>query len=354
VRTVAGVAACAAVVACGGQPAPPRADRGQGGASDTAAARVEVWPVNPGGIGLRVTARWVLSPDRRALLVVHDPVSVEADPIPDGFLYANEATGAVLQLGSVWDVAPSPDWSRLAYGRAYVLNARERDTMPEAEWRRVEGQLPADILERRPGQLRRELEARVFPASSMARMDGLGLTQVLRLDGLGGVRPARPTGRTHSLYGWRVRWTPNGDTLGVGTAPRMTYDDGLPVRWLLVSARPGASYRDSLGVTTDSSRFARVPWVEGPTMELANPVDLSGLPPLTIDGGSIEARDGSIRVTRRGRDGRPEVRVLGPGTPLVATANGRFVAALVPRPQQLRERPSGMPAELIVYHIPPR
>jgi hypothetical protein len=353
VRVVAVVAACGAVIACGGQPAPPRAERGHGGASDSATTRVEVWPVNPGGIGLRVTARWVLSPDRRALLVVHDPVSVEADPIPDGFLYANEATGAVLQIGSVWDVAPSPDWSQLAYGRAYVLNARERDTMPEAEWRRVEGQLPADILERRPGGLRRELQARVFPASSMARMDGLGLTQVLRLDGLGAARPARPTGRTHSLYGWRVRWTPNGDTLGVGTAPRMTYDDGLPVHWVLVSARAGASYRDSLGITTDSSRFARVPWVEGPTMELADSVDLSGLPPLTIDGGSIEARDGSIRVTRRARDGRREVQVVGPGAPLVATANGRFVAALIPRPQP-RERPTGMPAELVVYHIPPR
>ncbi|MDQ3950927.1 MAG: hypothetical protein M3282_11360, partial [Gemmatimonadota bacterium] len=328
-------------------------ERGEGVGREARPGGVEVWPVNPGGVGLRVTVRWMLSPDRRAILVVHDPVSVEADPIPDGFLYANEATGAIVRMSSVWDVAPSPDWTRLAYGRAYVLNARERDTMPEEEWRRVEAQLPEDVADRRPGRLRRELEARAFPASSMARMDGLGLTQVIWLDRLGAGRAAAPTGPTHSLYGWRVRWTPNGDTLGVGTVPKSTYDDAPPAHWLLVRARFGASYRDSLGITTDSSRFARLSWVEGPTMELANPVDLTRRQVLAINGGSIDARDDSIRVTTHGRDGRTEVRVVGPGIPLAATASGRFVAALVPGPMA-QERPQGMPAQLVVYHIPLR
>jgi hypothetical protein len=282
------------------------------------------------------------------MIVVEDPVSVEAEALPDGFLYANEATGAVVQLDNVWDVAPSHDWTRLAFGRAYVLRAGERDTMPPEEWRRLEARLPEDVAERDAATLRRRLEAHTFHASGMSLMLGLGLTQVIWVDSLGPGRVPAPTGPTHSLHGWRVRWTPTGDTLGAGAAPRMVQDDAPPGRWVLVRPRRWAVYTDTLSVTTDSSRFARVDWVAGPTMELASPVDLTVGGAIAIEGGTIESRTGSIYVTRRGPAGRTEVRVVGPGLALAATANGRFIAALVPR---AGAKGSEMRAYPVVYHV---
>jgi hypothetical protein len=305
--------------------------------------------VNADRPGLYVQVRWLLSPDRRAIIVVHDPVSVEADPIPDGFLYADEISGTVVQIDGVWDVAPSPDWSRLAYGRAYLLRAGERDTMPAEEWRRVEAALPEDVTSRDAARLRRELEAHAFPASGMTLMLGLGLTQVLFLDQFGRGRAATPTGPTHSLYGWRVRWTARGDMLGVGTAPRRGSDDDPPTRWLLVRPRRWASYRDSLGATTDSGRFARVVWTSGPTMEFGRSIDIGGRYELPIEGGRVEARDGIIRRTTRGRGIPEDARIVGPGIPLAATASGTFIAALVP---QSDAKPEQMRAQLVVYQIP--
>jgi hypothetical protein len=297
---------------------------------------------------MRSTVRWVLSADRRAIVVVEDPVSVEAEALPDGFLYASEATGTVVQLDDVWDVAPSPDWTRLAFGRAFVLRAGERDTVPPEEWRRLEAWLPEDVAERDTGMLRRRLEAHTFPASGMSLMVGLGLTQVIWVDSLGPGRMPAPTGATHSLHGWRVRWTPAGDTVGAGAAPRMVQDDAPPARWILVRPRRWAVYADTLGATTDSSRFARVAWIAGPTIELASPVDLSARRELSIDGGTVESRDGSIRVTRRGPDGRDETHLVGPGLALAATASGRFIAALVPR---AGAKEHAMGAYPVVYQI---
>jgi hypothetical protein len=299
---------------------------------------------------MRATVRWALSPDRRSMLVVEDPVSVEAEALPDGFLYASEASGAIVQIDNVWDVAPSPDWTRLAFGRAYLLRAGERDTVPEAEWQRLEARLPEDVAMRDSRSLRRVLQAHAFPASGMTVMLGLGLAQVIWVDKLGSGRNPTATGPTHSLNGWRVRWTRGGDTLAVGAAPRAVQDDSPPVRWTLVRPRLWAVFSDTLGGTTDSASFARVGWVEGPTIELAAPVRLSGARPVAIDGGTIEWRDGTIRITRRGPGERQQVRVVGPGFPLAATAGGRFIAAIVPR---AGGRPTEMQAETVVYQLPP-
>jgi hypothetical protein len=326
----------------------PGADR----ASSTAReASVETLLVNRGTQGMRSTIRWVLSPDRRAIVVVEDPVSVEAEALPDGFLYASEVTGSVVQLDNVWDVAPSPDWTRLAFGRAFVLRAGERDTVPPEEWQRLEAQLPEDVGERDTSTLRRRLEAHMFAASGMSLMLGLGLTQVIWLDSLRAGHLPASVGPTHSLHGWRVRWTPSGDTLGVGAAPRMVQDDAPPTRWVLVRPRRWALYTDTLGGTTDSSRFARVGWIAGPTIELASPVDLTARRELAIEGGTVESRDGTIRVTRRGPAGRPEVYVVGPGLALAATASGQFIAALVPRAGAKEHEMRAYP---VVYHVASR
>jgi hypothetical protein len=313
-------------------------------------AGVEAIPVNRGTHGMRATVRWVLSPDRRSIVVVEDPVSVEADALPDGFLYGSEATGAIVQMDSVWDVAPSPDWTRIAYGRAFVARAGEGDTVPETEWVRLEARLPEDVAMRDSRSLRRVLQAHAFPASGMVAMLGLGLAQVIWLDKLGAGRNPTATGPTHSLNGWRVRWTRGGDTLAVGAAPRAVQDDAPPTRWTLVRPRLWAVFSDTLGGTTDSSSFAPVGWVVGPTMVLGTRPDRTAGRPIAIDRGTIEWRDGTIRITRRGVDGRQHARVVGPGFPLAATASGRFIVAIVPH---VGGPPSGMQAQTIVYHVPP-
>ena len=350
------VASSALCLACGaggreavrsGDSVPAAASGASAGATERA-ADVEVISVNDGTHGMRATVRWMLSPDRSAILAVEDPVSVEAEALPDGFLYASERTRTIVQLDSVWDVAPSPDWTRLAFGRAFVLRGGERDTVPPAEWQRLEGQLPEDVAARDANVLRRRLEAHAFAASGMSLMLGLGLTQVMWIDSLGAGRVAAPTGPTHSLHGWRVRWTAKGDTLGVGAAPRAVQDDAPPGRWVLVRPRRWAVYTDTLGGIGDSTRFARLAWVDGPTMELGSTIDLSTSRALSISGGTVEARDGSIRVTRRSGAGQADVRVVGPGVPLAATANGRFILALAPR---LNAREHEMRAQTVVYHL---
>jgi hypothetical protein len=314
---------------------------------------VEVWAVNRGTHGMRAAVRWAFSPHRRAILVVEDPVSIEADPLPNGFLYASEATGAVVQLDDVWDVAPSPDWTRLAFGRAFVMHAGERDTVPEREWRRLLAWLPEDVTARSSAQMRRELEAHAFPTSSMTLIVGVGLTQVMRVDVLPAGRVAAPIAPTLSLHGWRVRWMPSGDTLAVGAAPRVTDDDAPPARWVLVRPGRGASYRDSVGATTDSSRFARIPWIRGPTMEATGEVSYPPPPPqsLAVGGGAIEVRGGQIVLVTRAPGRRVGTRTIGPGVPLAATAGGRFVVALVNRADS---RTHEMRTQLVVYHVPPR
>jgi hypothetical protein len=152
------------------------------------------------------------------------------------------------------------------------------------------------------------------------------------------------------LNGWRVRWTRGGDTLGVGAAPRSVQDDAPPTHWTLVRPRLWALYSDSLGATTDTGRFVRVSWVEGPTLELGAPLTATAGQAIAIAGGTIDVRGGSIRLTRRGRDGRPATRLVGPGLPLTATASGRFIVALV-----RRARGSGreMAARTVVYDVSP-
>jgi len=51
----------------------------------------------------------------------------------------------------VWDVAPSPDWSRVVYGRAWGLQGRERDSIPPAEWEELARRVGLDVVAVRRG-----------------------------------------------------------------------------------------------------------------------------------------------------------------------------------------------------------
>ena len=90
-----------------------------------AAPVVTVTPVNRGTHGMSERLSWAFSPDRKAVLVVADPVGVEAEPVPNGFFFGDEARGFQTQVDSVWDVAVSPDWKWIGFGRAYSVVSGE-------------------------------------------------------------------------------------------------------------------------------------------------------------------------------------------------------------------------------------
>ncbi len=87
--------------------------------------------VNYESPGMFTRLRWITSPERDAILVMEDAASVENDPAPNGFVFASEPLRTMLQMDSVWDAAPAPDWQRVGFGRAYgggarLLRARDR------------------------------------------------------------------------------------------------------------------------------------------------------------------------------------------------------------------------------------
>jgi hypothetical protein len=296
------------------------------------------------------------------LLVTVDPVAVEAEPVPNGFVFADETRGAWMQVDRVWDATPSPDWRMVAYGKAYVVQDGERD-VPPARWTRLAREIgPAVARQLFPGEsdashmarLERELQAHKFASSGMAIAWGIGITFVERVDAIhvsdDGAALRVPdksvVGDAVMLEGWRVRWTRGGDTIGIGASPRGAQDFSPPTRWLLALPRPGAVPLDS---TADSSRFARVSWVQGPTLDISVNVDL--LAPVTINpdattGVSVTGSGGWIRVQRRGD---PAPRIIGPGRPLAATRDARYVAALVLRPGAATYE---TPTIVAVYQVP--
>ena len=354
-----GLAACSGdrpAAKVGARGAPPkgndtaalRADSHPSAASDTlpapeAAPIVHV--VNDGPHGMAAEVRWLLSPDQRTVIVVEDPVGVEAEPVPDAFLYASEVTGAVVQVSGVWDVAPSLDWSRLAYGRAFVFRSGEADSIPAREWSRFYGWLPEDVAARSTSGMRRIAAAYTFPVSGMSYAKAIALTQVLDVGRLTAGRAVVVQAPAVRLEGWRVRWTPSGDTLAVGAAPSTVQDDSDATRWTFVRTRPARTYRDSLGVAAAGRRFANVPWIVGPTVDISTPFDMNAPRRVAALGATVTSARGRITVERRGA-----TTDVGPGAALAATRDGRFIAALRPDAAAAEFDPK---VQLVVYELAP-
>lgn len=301
--------------------------------------------VNTGPHGMAATTRWLLSPDQRSIIVIEDAVGVEAEPVPDGFLFASEHSGAVVQVDGVWDVAPSPDWNRLAYGRAFVFRSGEADSIPRAEWQRFLGWLPEDVTEPTAAALLRRAEGYTFPVSGMSYARAIALTQVLDVAALTAGKLAVVEAPAVRLEGWRVRWTPGGDTLAVGAAPRMVQDDADASRWTYVRTRRARSYRDSAGVAPASRRFPTPAWVTGPTIDVSIAVDMNAVRHVPALGATVRSADGRIVVERRGG-----TQAVGPGAALAATRDGRFIAALRPRRGAAE---FDHKYELVVYELAP-
>lgn len=284
-------------------------------------------PVNRGPHGMAATTRWAFSADRGAMLVVEDPAAVEAEPVADGFVLASEGIGILLQRDGVWDVAPSPDWRRLAIGIAYVMQGRERPALPASEW---------TALARRTGLSADSVRKGAFEASGMAVAFGFAQPAVYDLataaDSGAGYQP-----RVLAMAGgWRVGWSGSGEALLVGTNPRRAGDD---------EASPGWIATDLQGRRLDASEATPAPvaWTEGPTLDSSLPVDFVSGHQIAAGSRTIASGDGWIRAREAGID-----RIVGPGTALAATASGRFVAALVPN---VGRREGEQQARLIVYDL---
>jgi hypothetical protein len=271
---------------------------------------VEVLSVNRGTHGMSARTRWTHSSDRRSLLIVEDPVGVEAEALPNGFILASDIGPTLIRGDSVWDATPSPSWDRLAVGKAYVLPALEGEAVPAATWRRVADavKLPLDSVRRN-----------AFMTSGM--VPAYGFAQPVIMDVSAGAAGASMTqGRTLPMAGgWRLRWTKDGTVLAIGSKPEMVQDDSPSTSWLGVDPATGA-----VRGAVDPTDLAPVEWEDGPVIDISIEVDLAETRSLGIENGTLESRGGWIRLNGR---------VVGPGLAVAATRSGRFIAAIAPRPE---------------------
>jgi hypothetical protein len=120
-------------------------------------------------------------------------------------------------------------------------------------------------------------------------------------------------------------------------------DDAPSTRYVLVAPRAAA---DSLD-TVQPSRVAAVHWVEGPMLDISVAVDLRESRAIRAGARTITSDAGWIRVATPDYPG--PARVVGPGLPLAATADGRYLAALAPRTDG---PPHESPTILVVYQLP--
>lgn len=317
------------------------------GGADTSAAtarRVTRHLVNRGTHGMVAQVRWALSPDRCSLLVVEDPASIEADPLPNGFLLVSDRGPVRFQRDDVWDVAPSPDWNRVAYARAFRSpqtgseDSATVDSLLRPEWIRIGARIGIE-----PDVVRRS----AFSCSGMtvlyclAQLHVADLLQPSERAALG-----RDTVRALPvLAGWRVRWRADGSTLLAGI-PHGSSDHAPPRGWLVVDPASG-SVRDTVGAA-DTVGIAPIVWSEGPMLSYDVALDLASRSELAIDNAVVASESGWIIVTWTGPSGAAISFRVGVGRALGATRGGRFIAAIVPA----RASPTQTWAyELAVYEV---
>jgi hypothetical protein len=303
---------------------------------------VTATPVNRGTHGMAERLLWAFSPDRKALLVVADPGGVENDPVPNGFFFGDETRGFQTQMDSVWDVAPSPDWKWLGFGRAYTV---------------VDGSgTGSDLLidvSRRTSIDTATLRAGSFPSSGMSMGRAVGQPGVIHIPE-DPRQQAAADSAAPKLFpiarGWRVRWTTDGSTLALGNTPARAVDNEPSQTWSALDPRTGQLH----GTLPGNADLAEVKFTVGPTLDRSLPIDMSKAPPIQVQRGdqtfSIESQRGVITVveTTAGAANKAAPRVVGAGIALAATAGGRYIVAVAPR---ARAEPNEMAVEPVVYTV---
>jgi hypothetical protein len=303
---------------------------------------VTVTPVNRGTHGMAERVLWVFSPDRKAVLVVADPGGVENEPVANGFFFGDEARGFQMQMDSVWDVAPSPDWKWLGFGRAYsVVGGAGTGTDQLID------------VSRRTSIDTATLRAGSFASSGMSMSRAVAQAGVVHIPndprqiaaGDSAAPRLFPVAR-----GWRVRWTTDGTTLALGNSPARAIDTEPSQTWAALDPVTGALH----GTLPSSAKLADVKMTEGPTMDRSLPIDMTHSPPIEIKRGiqtfSIQSDRGVITFvdTTPGATIKVATRVVGAGIALAATVGGRYIIALAPRSTP---EPSGSSVEPVVYTV---
>ncbi|MGH7663776.1 MAG: hypothetical protein ACRENI_05715 [Gemmatimonadaceae bacterium] len=334
-------------IGCGGDaPPPPRPQEREAGTpgdtlpnTDTAgdtldpgALTVGVITVNTGSRGMAARTRWALSPDRRTVIAVEDPTAVENEPEPNGFVFATEHVAQSIRVDSVWDVAPSPDWRSVAFGRAFTVMVRGAgDEVTPPQWR--------DLAER-AGLSVDSARAAAFESSSMNIAFGLARPAIATFTRNAGAGAGTESGETRAIAvagGWRVRWSSDGETLALGRSPMYRTDDAPPSSWMAVDVARGVA----LGELPAATVLDSVQWIEGPVLDISIPIDMATTRTIATDNGPVESSGGRIRS--RGR-------VIGPGVAVAATRGGMYIVALTPRPDRAEFE---TPTQLTVYTVMP-
>ena len=287
---------------------------------------VTMTPVNRATHGTREIVRWAFSPDRKAVLVVADPVAVEAEPVPNGFFFGDELRGFQVQLDSVWDVAPSPNWRWIGYGRAYRIlggDGTGTDLLTEAA--------------RRTSIDSATLRAASFASSGMSEQRSVAQAGVIRVPASPRQQGAADTAAPKLFpvaLGWRVRWTTDGSTMAVGNNPGVAYDTASSQTWAALDPATGQLH----GSLPGDASLAEVKFTQGPTLDRSQAFDITQGPSIQIRRGdktfTIESRRGVITIAEPPTVGATGAeKVVGAGVALAATAGGRYIIALAPRNQ---------------------
>jgi len=302
---------------------------------------VTVTPVNRGTHGMAERVFWAFSPDNKAVLVVADPGGVENEPVPNGFFFGDEARGFQTQMDSVWDVAPSPDWKWLGFGRAYSVVGGEGT-----------GTELLTAVSRRTSIDTATLRASSFASSGMSMSRAIAQAGVIRIPDdprqIAAADSAAP-----KLFpvarGWRVRWTTDGTTLALGNSPARATDDESSQTWAALNPTTGALH----GSLPASAKLAEVKFTAGPTLDRSLPIDMTQSPPIQIRRGTqtftIQSIRGVITIADPpGVGSTGAQRVVGAGIALAATAGGRYIIALAPR---AKPDPNELAIEPVVYTV---
>lgn len=305
---------------------------------------VSATSVNLGTYGMRSRVRWILSPDSSAILVMVDPVSIENDPLPNAFFFGSETRNFQTRMDNVWDVAPAPDWQSLAFSRAHIVRAEGEDSIPPAEWitvARTTGMDTATVIQ---GS---------FPASGMVTMRAIAQPGIIRVP-----EDIRAPGATDAAAprlfpiprGWQVRWTVDGSTIALGNNPARADDSENSESWAALDPKTGAFH----GTLPADTRLVVPRWTNGPVLESAAPVDMSGSKPIAVTAGkrtfSIESQHGVITAqeTTPGVNQEAAPFTIGSGKALTATRGGRYIVALAPRRNAVANE---IPVEAVVYTV---
>lgn len=302
---------------------------------------VTMTSVNGGTHGMVEHVRWALSPDSKAILVVADPAGVENEPVPNGFFFGDESRGFQIQMDSVWDVVPSPDWKWIAFGRAYTVidaSGTGTDLLTEASRRTT-----IDTATLRAGS---------FASSGMSMARAIAQPGVIHIPdnprenaaGDSAAPKLFPVAR-----GWRIRWTADGSTLALGNAPSKAVDNEPSQTWSALDPTSGELH----GTLPSNASLATVKFTDGPSLDRSLPIDMLQSPPIHVRRGTqpltIQTIRGVITITEPpGLGSTGAQRVVGAGIALAATASGRYIVALAPRS---KADPNEMSVEPVVYTV---